>query len=153
MICDIWHMAWGVFSFLAVKVWERQCFKDWEEMEDLDTEWINYKGVCRTAPATPGLFFTGKRLKLLEVEMWIGGLPFGSGITRFPGLGMRHFYILMKDFYETYLWDILWLNWTDDWTRTFKNFDMVIMLIGSLVFKGRGRSKLLFKSLQFFSDW
>ena len=43
-------------------------------------------GVCRTAPATQGLLITGNGLKLPEIDMGRGGLPFGSGIKRFPGL-------------------------------------------------------------------
>ena len=57
MICDTW---WGVkifskFQLLALTVWERQCFEDWEEKDDSVTELINNEGVRRTAPATPGL--------------------------------------------------------------------------------------------------
>ena len=61
---DMWHVACDMggggrtvsknFSSVALTVWERQFFltylkKGW--MSDL----INYKGVCRIAPATPGL--------------------------------------------------------------------------------------------------
>ena len=40
-------------SSLALTVWEQKGFEDLEEKDV--SELINYKGVCRTAPATPGL--------------------------------------------------------------------------------------------------
>jgi hypothetical protein len=39
-------------------VWQQQCFEDWEEKDDGLTRWINDEGVCRIAPATPGLLNT-----------------------------------------------------------------------------------------------
>ena len=36
-------------------VWEVMSFKDLEEKGELVTQLINYKGVCKTAPATPAL--------------------------------------------------------------------------------------------------
>ena len=39
-------------------VWEQKGFEDLEEKDV--SELINYKGVCRTAPATPGLLNVSK---------------------------------------------------------------------------------------------
>ena len=36
-------------------VWELWCFEDLGEKDELLNELISYGGVCRTAPATPGL--------------------------------------------------------------------------------------------------
>ena len=57
---DTWY---GVTFFqnvssLALTVWERQCFEEWEEKDHRVTCLINDKGVCKTAPATPGLLNT-----------------------------------------------------------------------------------------------
>ena len=44
------------FSSLALTVWDKWCFEDWEEKDDFkSTQLMSDKGVCRTAPATPGL--------------------------------------------------------------------------------------------------
>ena len=55
-----WHVVGGehglnIFSSLAITFWDLWCFEDLEEKDDWLTETINDKGVCRTAPATPGL--------------------------------------------------------------------------------------------------
>ena len=42
MVCDLW------------------CFEDFEEKDQLLNYSVNYEGVCRTAPATPGLLNTCK---------------------------------------------------------------------------------------------
>ena len=34
------------------------CFEDWEQKDHSMNELMNYKGVFRTAPATPGLLHT-----------------------------------------------------------------------------------------------
>ena len=36
-------------------VWDRQCLDDSEQKDHLMNESVNYEGVYRTAPATPGL--------------------------------------------------------------------------------------------------
>ena len=55
---DMWHMShrgwWTLcqnFRFLAQTVWELWCSED----NSTKDQWLNYGGVCRTAPATPGL--------------------------------------------------------------------------------------------------
>ena len=65
---EIWHGTHGgrwifsqKFSSLTLRVWEWRCFenifrKGWPT--DWLTESINHKGVCRAAPATPGLLKT-----------------------------------------------------------------------------------------------
>ena len=83
--CDMWHMTcdtWQVgggepfspnFSSLAHVVWEWRCFEDIFTKDELPNEWINelinYKGVCRTAPATPGLLkiYQGPMVKWANV--------------------------------------------------------------------------------------
>ena len=62
VILDTWSMTYVVewtvsknYSCLALTVRELWCFEDREEKDDWLTELISYKGVCRTAPATPGL--------------------------------------------------------------------------------------------------
>ena len=57
---DMWHMIrnrwWTLcknFRSLALLVWDLGCFEDLEEMD----RWLD-GGVCRTAPATPGLLIT-----------------------------------------------------------------------------------------------
>ena len=68
-LCDMWHMTHGVwwtlwqnFRSLALTVWELWCSEDISTKDDplneLINELMNYKGVCRTAPATPGLLKT-----------------------------------------------------------------------------------------------
>ena len=42
--------------FLALMAWDLWCFEYLEEKSDLINQLINDGGVCRTAPATPGLF-------------------------------------------------------------------------------------------------
>ena len=59
---DTWHVThdgeW-TFSqngnFLAVPVWDWQCLEDSERKDDRLNQSISNAGVCRTAPATPGL--------------------------------------------------------------------------------------------------
>ena len=75
MTCEMWHVTcdteqvthekwqvWGRwtfsqnFSFIALTVWEWRCFEELRKrMIQLVNEWINVKGVCRTAPATQSL--------------------------------------------------------------------------------------------------
>ena len=47
------------FSSLALTVFDLWYFEDWQEKDESLNEWmnelINYEGVGRTAPATPGL--------------------------------------------------------------------------------------------------
>ena len=59
---DTWNVTWcGGRTFsqnvssLALTVCDLWYLKDLEEIADSLTESINYKGVCGTAPATPGL--------------------------------------------------------------------------------------------------
>ena len=42
-------------SSVALTVWDRQCFEDTFTKDQSVTQLINYKGFCRTVPATPGL--------------------------------------------------------------------------------------------------
>ena len=44
------------FRSLALTVWDLWCFEDLEEKDDPINQSVNVRGVCRTAPATPGLF-------------------------------------------------------------------------------------------------
>ena len=60
--CDTWHMTHGVgwtfsqhFSYLAQTVWDSWCCEYFKEKDELMNQLTNYKAVCRTAPATPGL--------------------------------------------------------------------------------------------------
>ena len=81
--CDTWNMTGGGrwtfsqnFSFPFLTVWEWRYFEDFEEKGDSPnqsvSESMNDKGVCRTAPATPGLLITLygcseiKKLKLTQ---------------------------------------------------------------------------------------
>ena len=53
MTCDTWGGGWTFaqnLSFLALTVWDKQCFEDISTKDQL----IN-GSVSRTAPATPGL--------------------------------------------------------------------------------------------------
>ena len=59
---DMWqgtHMVWWTVyknvRSLALTAWKLWRFEDWEEKDDLINYLLNDKGVCRTAPATPGL--------------------------------------------------------------------------------------------------
>ena len=51
MTCDTW---WGVSS-PDIMIWDRHCFEDLVQKDPQLNQLINYKGVGRTAPATPGL--------------------------------------------------------------------------------------------------
>ena len=60
--CDMWHMTGGGrwtfsqnFSSLALTVWEWRCSEDISTKDDWLSYLMNDEGVCRTAPATPGL--------------------------------------------------------------------------------------------------
>ena len=44
-----------LFRILALIVWNLWLFEDLEEKDESISELINDGGVCRTAPATPGL--------------------------------------------------------------------------------------------------
>ena len=79
MTCDTWHVThgggWTIsknFRSPALKVWNKQCLEDYEQKDDQLSQWINqwinHKGVCRTALATPGLLisFHAKFLKPQE---------------------------------------------------------------------------------------
>ena len=62
VICDMWHVTGGGrwtfsknFSSLALTAWEGLFVEYLEEKADGLSAWINDEGVCRTAPATPGL--------------------------------------------------------------------------------------------------
>ena len=68
MIPDMWHVV-GVnilSRFQLTSSYGLWYFEDLEEKADWLTEWINqsiiYEGVCRTAPATPGLLITIQNL-------------------------------------------------------------------------------------------
>ena len=57
---DTWHFAGGRtisqnFSSPAHTVCDLWYLEDLVEKADSSTDWIKHKGVCRTAPATPGL--------------------------------------------------------------------------------------------------
>ena len=59
---DVWHVThlgrWTSspnFSFLALTVWELRYFEYISTNHHWMTELMNHGGVCRTAPATPGL--------------------------------------------------------------------------------------------------
>ena len=61
--CETWHETHGGrwtfcnnFRSLAHTVWEWRLSENLEENHQSVNEWINHKSVCRTAPATPGLF-------------------------------------------------------------------------------------------------
>ena len=61
--CDMWgmtHDMWNVthgggwtfsqyFTSLALTVWEKECFDDWEEKNESIGQWMSDGGVCRTA--------------------------------------------------------------------------------------------------------
>ena len=53
--CDMWWTFSKNVSSLALMVWEWRRFEDSEEKADSVNQSMNDKGVCRTAPATPGL--------------------------------------------------------------------------------------------------
>ena len=56
---DMWHMSCLSSGQVrtALTVWDLWSLEDWEEKNDWSTDLLmNYKSVCRTAPATPGLF-------------------------------------------------------------------------------------------------
>ena len=62
MTYDTLHMTgWVMWTFsqnlssLALTVWDWRCFEDLEENDESVNELFIDKGVCRTAPATPGL--------------------------------------------------------------------------------------------------
>ena len=46
--------------FVALMVWDLWCFEDLEEKDRLLNQSVNDGGVCRTAPATPGLLNTDR---------------------------------------------------------------------------------------------
>ena len=81
MTHDTWHMTcetwWGWmfsqnYSFLALMVLERQCFKDWEEKDQWLDKSVNDKGVSRTALATPVLVPIYKRFMLsFYLYIWV----------------------------------------------------------------------------------
>ena len=43
-------------------VWDSWCFEDLEEKDCSTSKSINDGGVCRTAPTTPGLKYTGRNI-------------------------------------------------------------------------------------------
>ena len=66
LTCDMWHVThgggWtfsGNFSSPALTVWDKQCIEDSKQKDHWLNQWmygwINYKGVYRTATASPGL--------------------------------------------------------------------------------------------------
>ena len=77
MTCDTWHVTrdiWHVtccggwtfsqnFSSPALRIFDLWYFEDLEEKDDSLTHWINYEGVCWTAPDTPGLLITLKGIQ------------------------------------------------------------------------------------------
>ena len=86
LTCDTWHVTcntghvthgWGWtfsqnFSFLALTVWDLWCSEDLEEKDYWINQLINYKGYCRTAPATPGLLINDQLIMLLYVQQpWV----------------------------------------------------------------------------------
>ena len=80
--CDIWHMTlrgrWTLcqnFRSLALMVWKLRWFEEYfhkVSLNQLMNEWISEKGVCKTAPATPGLLKTSRDRKRLPWENLIG---------------------------------------------------------------------------------
>ena len=55
MTRDRWWTLCKNCRFLALMVWDLWCFEDLEEKDRWLNESVNDGGVCRTAPATPGL--------------------------------------------------------------------------------------------------
>ena len=54
---------------LDLSVWDLLCLKDWEDKDQPVTLLINDKAVCRTGPATPGLFIIqGKNFMTLYMK-------------------------------------------------------------------------------------
>ena len=50
----------------------------------------------------------GKGLQLIEIYMGIGGLEFGSGVTRSPGLVLYQISIYLKGYFMAFLF--FWFN-------------------------------------------
>ena len=61
MTCDRWREVNILKNFisLALTAWEGRFVEYLEEKADGLSDGINHKGVCRTAPATPGLLKMG----------------------------------------------------------------------------------------------
>ena len=45
-----------------------QYLEDWEEKAHRLNEWMNDKGVCRTAPSTPGLLNRNELLIIMQIS-------------------------------------------------------------------------------------
>ena len=62
MTRDTWHRGWWTlcqnFRSLALTIWKIWWLEDISTKEHLMSEWMSHGGVCRTAPATPGLLNT-----------------------------------------------------------------------------------------------
>ena len=52
-----WTFSQNVSSS-ALTVWDRQCLEDSERKDHSMNQLVNYEGVYRTAPATPGLLIS-----------------------------------------------------------------------------------------------
>ena len=80
LISDTWHVTFDTwhmtcvkrrtggdenFRSLALTVWLWRCLEDSEPKDD----WINYKAVCKTALATPGLLI----ILILRLSQNLGG--------------------------------------------------------------------------------
>ena len=59
--CDIWHVTCDTWHVTCCDLWY---LEDWEEKADRLTDLNNDKGVCRTAPATPGLLDFGTAIRI-----------------------------------------------------------------------------------------
>ena len=76
--CDIWHVTHGGrwtftkhFRSLANTDREWRCLENLEEKDQSMNQLINYKGVCRTAPATPGLLIMNHK-ECSFYMFWLG---------------------------------------------------------------------------------
>ena len=73
-MCHVTHRGWWTLCknsrSPSLMVWVWRCLEDSELKDDRLNQWMNNKGVCRTAPATPGLLKILKVLFLLLLAVW-----------------------------------------------------------------------------------
>ena len=87
-MCHVAHMGWWTlcqkFSYLPLTVWKLWCFEDLREKDQSMTKLISDKGVCRTAPATPGLLIT----KILSSQANARNILFDQKSSGHPEAGV-----------------------------------------------------------------
>ena len=103
--------------------WDLWFFEDLEEKHELISELINDGGVCRTAPATPGLLITfQKHIALVYFVKTVWDYMFSKTLKDKQNYNWTHPDSIFKVFLcNTSFWvqDVCQINMSSDWYEVY----------------------------------